>query len=352
MDKKSAYERVKDITRKILNDSYTCVFKKVDSTLRGNIAEEVKAVCEVYEPELIIFAPAYPSNDRITKDGIQFMNGVPVSQTEIGRDPKKPVLEDNIVKILQSGFVENVLHISLQQLRNGEIDFSNIKVLTFDAVEDENLVDIVKYIDKSNKKVLWVGSAGLANAIMEVYIPLKPVLAVVGSISGVSGEQVRFAESKSAKVVKVDVAKMLKNNDICSIIQSAVNILEQGQDAIVVSSYIREEYEESIRVGKELGMTKEEVSTFAQAILGQVTEKILNRVEVSGLFLTGGDTAIEVIQRLGARGTKILKELAAGIPLIKLKGGAYDGTTAVTKAGAFGEIHALDYCIRKIKEAN
>ena len=50
------------------------MIKKVDSTMRGNIAAEIKAVDEHFKPELMIFAPALPDLKRTTIDGVQCLN--------------------------------------------------------------------------------------------------------------------------------------------------------------------------------------------------------------------------------------------------------------------------------------
>lgn len=346
-----AYDRVKVISEAILNNSFNCVYKKVDSTLRGNIVEEVKALYESYDPELVIFAPAYPSNHRTTKNGIQHINNIPVSKTEIGKDPKKPVIEDNITHILQKALEETVTHISIKDIKNNKVDFSKNRFMTFDAIVEEDLITIVKLVSILKKKILWVGSAGLANAIMQVNIPSIPALAVVGSISEVSHNQIKYAVSKGLKIVRVDIVEILKNKNILPFIEEATNELKHGHDIILASSFIREDYENCIQLGIKLGMPKEEVSIFTQVTLGEIVTNILNKVTVAGLFLTGGDTAIEVIKKINATGSKILQEVTDGIPLMRLKGGAFDGLPVITKAGAFGEVNALDICIKKLKEA-
>ena len=67
------------------------IIKKVDSTLRGNVAEEVKAVDRAFGSELVIFAPALPDLGRTTEGGVHRLNGVPICSTELAKDPKKPV---------------------------------------------------------------------------------------------------------------------------------------------------------------------------------------------------------------------------------------------------------------------
>ena len=53
-----AYEIVSHALEDVDFDSFRYVIKKVDSTMRGNIAAEIKAVDEHFKPELMIFAPA------------------------------------------------------------------------------------------------------------------------------------------------------------------------------------------------------------------------------------------------------------------------------------------------------
>ncbi len=52
-----------------------------------------------------------------------------------------------------------------------------------------------------------------------------------------------------------------------------------------------------------------------------------------------------------ADGSQILSEIRVGIPLVRVKGGKYEGMKLVTKAGAFGADDAAAFALRKIKEA-
>ena len=78
--------------------------------------------------------------------------------------------------------------------------------------------------------------------------------------------------------------------------------------------------------------------------------QVLEEVSVSGVFLTGGDTALGMLANIGADGSEILSEVRVGIPLIRVKGGSYEGLKMVTKAGAFGEEDAVAFALRKLKE--
>ncbi len=351
LEEEQAYKLLKNHLKGIFDKSYDLVYKKVDSTLRGNIALEVKAVEEEYAPELILFAPAFPSLGRITIDGIHFVNGIRIMESEFAKDPKKPVLEDHIQRILQPVFDEGVIHHSLDEIRENKIEFVKGRIHSFDVQTNEDLKRMIIAASNTNKKILWVGSAGMADMILQIHKPLKPVLSVVGSLSEVSRKQVKYAESKGVRVLKVDIGDLLQGENREKYVDNSVKIMEEGKDLIITSSYDVEDYSRAIKVGRQLSMNKEEVGNFTKDIMGEIGKCIVERVDnIPGVFITGGDTAIGFIYKTKALGSCIIDEIITGIPLMKLKGGDFDGFKMVTKAGAFGTEEDLFYSIEKLKE--
>ena len=350
LTEKDAYEKVKNQIKKLFTQDFELVYKKVDSTLRGNIVSEIKAVDEEYKPELIIFAPAFPDIKRTTIDGIQKLNDVRIVDTEVAKDPKKPVKEDNINKLLQKGFEEKIVHYGLNEIREKNISFKKGRVYTFDVENNEDMLKIVKSALDTGKRILWVGSAGMADSILKVKKPFKPSLGVVGSISDISRQQLKYAEGCGMQILKINISKLLKDETIESYISSSLERLNKGKDLIITSAYEREDYKEAVSAGQEKNLSKEEVSMYTQEILGEIAIEIIKRVKISGIFLTGGDTAIGFINKAKASGSSIVEEVITGIPLMKLTGGEFNGLKIITKAGAFGKNEAIEYCMRKLKE--
>ena len=62
------------------------LYKKVDSTLRGHIREEVRAAIDAYEPETILFAPSYPAQGRWVQGKRLYVQGTALLDTEIAKD--------------------------------------------------------------------------------------------------------------------------------------------------------------------------------------------------------------------------------------------------------------------------
>lgn len=352
LEAEQAREKVEHLIKDIDFSEFRYVIKKIDSTLRGNIADEIAALDKYFQSELIVFAPAFPAIKRTTKDGIHMLDGIPITQTEISRDPKKPVKNDCLKSILEEGFEENVVHVSLSEVRQG-FSLEGNRIFSFDAVEDSDLEKIITTVSSTGKKVLWVGTAGLANSIMELSCKTPPCLCVCGSVSDVTRQQVHIAEESGVQVVPVRIHELLSGeNSEDTYIEQCIKQLQDNKDVILLSSatYDRTELEISRQYGEERHMTSEEVSVYTQETLGKIADSILSRCELSGVFVTGGDTAIGLLEQTGAEGSEILSEIAMGIPMMKIVGGKYAGMKLVTKAGAFGKEDALTYAIRKLKE--
>ncbi|MGQ9917960.1 MAG: four-carbon acid sugar kinase family protein [Bryobacteraceae bacterium] len=72
------------------------IYKKTDSTLRGNIAAELAAL----PPGRIHYAPAYPRLGRTVRGGRLYVDGEPVERTSFACDPLDPVTDGDIRRVL------------------------------------------------------------------------------------------------------------------------------------------------------------------------------------------------------------------------------------------------------------
>ena len=61
------------------------VYKKIDSTLRGNLVPEVSATVTETDVTSAVVVPAFPANGRTTVEGLHLVDGTPVAQTSSTR---------------------------------------------------------------------------------------------------------------------------------------------------------------------------------------------------------------------------------------------------------------------------
>jgi D-threonate/D-erythronate kinase len=298
------------------------VYKKLDSTLRGNVTTEIAAALGASGRERVIVAPAFPGAGRTTAGGIQLVHGVAVDETEMRYDPQTPVREAHVPTLLADAF-SSVGTLGVEDVADPErvrLLLEENECVVADAERDPDLEALVRAVPDPDR-VLWAGSAGLALAIGSVYpgprkedavkrrAPVRPVLVVVGSLSGVAREQVRRLVEEYGNV-SVEAG----GDDVVAVARDA---LAGGTCAVV-------------RSPEEQNASGEAVVETLAGVAGRLSEERL----FGGLVLTGGATAAGVARRLGAIGIELEEEVEAGVPVGALIGP--DPYPVVTKAGGFG----------------
>lgn len=92
--------------KKMQKKGFDCFYKKIDSTLRGNIYEEIEAILENIEKnERVAVAVAFPKMGRVIKNGEHFLNGIKLEESEIAKDHLTPVKDGDLKKIFKNAIV-------------------------------------------------------------------------------------------------------------------------------------------------------------------------------------------------------------------------------------------------------
>ena len=370
LEDEAAYAKVREICEAIKKYDARCIYKKIDSTLRGNVGAEIKAVDDVFEPDLVLIIPAYPINKRITIGGYHLLNGVPLELTEIANSPKTPVRESYIPYILK------------QQVKNRKIavlDFLTIKKgsecikdkidefiankmdwIVCDTVEETNFMTIMDAV-KSFKNILWVGSAGLADYITYFYNWIGrekftqkyrngPVLICAGSVSHTTQEQIQTVLSfEDINFLKIDIPEILENEAVLlKYVETLKNLIRQGKNILVVTAQDDFDVEKAMETGRRHNLSGKQVSEKIATIIAKIVSS-LDLKELSGMVLTGGDIAVHICKSIGADSIEIISEIDTAIPLGYIQGKNIDKLFIVTKAGAFGKPDAFIKAIKAIK---
>lgn len=341
------------------------MYKKVDSTLRGNIGAEIDAAMEACGSAWAAVAPAFPKTGRWTVGGYHLMNGLPLTETPIANDPRTPVKEPVLPVLLAAQSANKVGHVELRYVslgkealleRIGTLRSEGCRIVSFDATTEQHLLSIAQAVSAVPDKVLWVGSAGLAEAMPKAFNwnPEQkavetnrsvggPVLVVAGSVSPVTANQIAtLVKERKCRLVSFDAAKVFANltheTERCA--DEVWQALNAGFDTILVSAADASAVEEARKAGAAGGLNHSQVSAQIAEALANLVQKIVSG-SLAGMFLTGGDTAIAICRQLGVSAIEVLAEVAPGIPLGQLVGGPQAGMRVVTKAGAFGNDRAI-----------
>jgi len=322
------------------------IYKKVDSTMRGNVGIELCALQEALGSRCVVVAPAYPPGGRTTLRGRQMLYGKPLEQTFFARDPRWPMRESHLPTLLMQQTGEEVGHIGLEDVVLGtEALVSALRarpepLLVVDALEQSHLRAIAEALVELGSAWLPCGSAGLAEEWVEA-LGLRgtvaasgpgkiagPVLVVSASRNEVTLAQLRLAVGERG-LARVDVDPWRCHEleeEAARLSRECLAEIEKGRDVILAASF-------SPLVPGASGLV-------TQALSGAAAQ-VARHQGLGGLFLTGGDVAIATCRRLGADGLRIVHEVQPGVPGGQLVGGQHDGMWVVTKAGGFGDERAV-----------
>ena len=366
-----AYRRVAGMAEQVRDGRFHTVFKKIDSTLRGNIGPEIDAIMETCGQDLAVVAPAFPKNGRITVGGYLLLRGAPVEATELARDPLCPVTESHIPTLLSRQTVRKVGHVGIKNIVAGpegilaameRMFAAGERVIVCDVWQDDHLRMAAAAAARLDRSVLWVGSAGLAEYLPSVLgltaaPPVryamernpaagKPSVVMAGSVSDVTRNQVRMLKQRADLVcVEADPCELLQPEmaaqEISRCLAVALDAVKSGKNVAITTGRSRDAVAKVRKKVLSLNFSIQRVSEKIATGLGELCRRIATGATLSGLVLTGGDIARSCCSHLSATGVRLVEEVAPGIPLGVLKGGPFDGLRVITKAGAFGTEDAL-----------
>lgn len=371
LDKELSYKKVKDICEKIFKYDIKCIYKKIDSTLRGNLGAEIKAVDDVFNPDIVIIAPAYPANQRVTIGGYHLLEGKPIELTEIANAPKTPVKKSYLPSILKEQVNKDIAVIDFKIIRQG-VDFTSKKISKFvdqgkrwivcDIIEEENFITLMDAV-KEYKNILWVGSAGLAEYLPYFYkwkgnkeLSMKKrkgaVLVCAGSVSHITQNQVRtLINQRKINLVKINMVRLLenKNSELIEKSQIINQLIRKQKNILLATAQSDDEVEKAIEIGKKYNLSRKDVSEKIATIMAELIKSI-DVNGLSGIVLTGGDMAVHICRAIGVNSIKIISEIDNGVPLGFIESNKLEKLFIVTKAGAFGKPDVFIKSIQAIEE--
>ena len=339
------------------------LYKKVDSTLRGNLVAEIEAALDASGRDCALVAPAFPAGGRLTACGYHLVDGAFVTDTAAGQDPEKPVTSPHLPTLLADA-ERPVDHVGVETVARGPgavVDVVREGILACDSVHDDHLAALARGAARSERDVVYVGSAGLAAAVelpdraettvVEGHEPPADarVLGIAGSASPTTVEQLRAVPGERIVPLDGELAATDPAAAAERAAERALEVLESGGSAVVASVLEADDVDRALRAGREASVDPERVRERVAGSLGLVATGVWKRDPPDGLFVTGGAVAGRVFDALGATGVRLTGEaVEAGVPVGRLIDGVAAGTPVVTKAGAFGGERTIVNCLARL----
>ena len=345
------------------------VYKKIDSTLRGNLTAEIGAALDAAGADRALVAPAFPAGGRLTACGVHLVDGALVTDTAAGRDPDSPVSSAHLPTLLGDG-ERPVAHLGVETVAGGPGAVADAvrdaagAVLACDAVHDDHLVSLARGAERSGEAVVYVGSAGLAGALE---LPTEPdretesavddpgpaadarVLGIAGSASPTTVEQLGAVPAERLVALDGERASADPSGAAAAAADRALAVLDDVGTVVVASVLEEGDVDRALRAGREADVDPGTVRERVAESLARVAMRVWERAPPDGLFVTGGAVAGRVFDALGATGVRLTGgAVEAGVPIGRVLDGTATGTRVVTKAGAFGGERTIVNCLARL----
>jgi len=342
--------------------------KRIDSTLRGNIGAEIDgALSALGDDFTAIVVPAYPDSGRIVANRTMLVNGMLLTESDAGRDPKMPVASDDVVDLVAQQTRHEVRYFSLKELAQDVGSLAAAvseaakvaRVLVFDAVRNEDVQKIAKAVLQSGCRVLTVDPGPLTmQFVYEMQVKEKreqKVLLVIGSVTATTKRQIAdLLKKRRVFFVDMRVEEFFEKERCEAEIRRVVNKICDAVDAedvlLLTTTPLSDEGHLDLKAtAKALGVTPEDVSRILSGTLAQAAGDILEKSgKLEGVYCSGGDITIALLERLDADGIEVRDEVLPLAVYGRILGGRLPKLRIVTKGGMIGGDDAIGLCLEKI----
>lgn len=373
-----AFEKVKLATQYLVdkvNPDY--FYKKIDSTVRGNISVEVLSMLEVLGWDAAIIMPAFPQENRITVGGYHLLKGIPIERTEMARDPHSPIYESHLPTLLQSQLGENLKNlvgsIELKTILDGagpilqamnKLIENGVKLIVADSVSITDLEQIVLAMQKSNYKILPVGNSAagrvLSNEwfpraeksveVLPIKIPKLPKFIVSGSATQITSSQIDKYEQSADYEENTLVIELGMDNILAGVKDELVNRIVTnltGENVVMVhTSKLLNNFDGFSDDTMKADLSKSGLAGAVTDFLAELTGQVLEKTKAV-LITLGGETSYKCCNAITANQLKLLDEV---LPAIALSKNIKSDQFIVTKSGNLGGVNTLIEIINYFKK--
>ncbi len=270
-------------------------FHKIDSVLRGHPFAATARMAQQLALERCIVAPAFPAMGRITRQGLQLVrNGAdwcPAFQSDIAAGLRAAGLRVVSDPVSQKG---------------------HRSAIVVDASTQADLDSAVA--GQAGQHLLWVGTRALAGALAGAVapVPCPPLgLVVIGTLHPATRAQVATAHA------------------LCKPASDCGPVSPPATGCLLIDPAPCSADSDATRTAVHLAARRIDPASFAGR----------------SIFVSGGDTLAVMLGALGTRSLDCPGEIAPGLPVAILRGGAGDGLCLITKSGGFGPPDLLQHLI-------
>jgi uncharacterized protein YgbK (DUF1537 family) len=318
-----------------LSTANTIWYKKIDSTLRGNLGSELDAMLDGLDAPCAIVCPSFPGQKRGLEHGRLVA-------------PISPAHGSDLPRLLRSQSSKQVGLIELEVVRAGvgalsqalsEQFAAGARLIVVDALSEADLEILCAAQAQALPAALLCGSAGLVGALAARFAASAqpaiqnnpasagPALVLVGSGSAMAHQQIEAAKA-SCQSYQLDQFEL------------DGTAIEPERDLLLHLAT------------PPAGLALDGPEARAQAEkLAELALQLFEIHQPELLLLVGGDTAQAVLARLGLNQLDVVRELQPGMPLATARRADGRSLQIILKAGNHGQPSSLVDLLAAVRNA-
>lgn len=331
-----ASKKVYDATCELQHVGCQQFHNKTCSVFRGNIGAEFDAMLDALNQDFAVVVLGFPKNGRTTIDGLHYVRGIPLSESEFRNDPVHPMTNSNLVDILQKQTSRNVGLISQAVIEKGTDTLqqailnarSHHNYVILDVPDQKSLNIIAEAI---GKETIICGSSAIAEELPAVWqddlassdemtLPYQDdigILIVAGSLMPQTHAQIEYMRQQGTRIITLDTEALFDsdaNTVIDNYSQQIIDLITQGQDVVFHSANSEVTVKNTLEKAQSAGYEHQQASRMVSSTIAKIVERVLDETKQNRLIVAGGETSDAVCKQLNINSLEIHREIQAGLP--------------------------------------
>lgn len=362
LSEEKAYEIVKNIAGDAISLGISTIYKKTDSALRGNIGSELAAVLDASGENRLYFIPAFPDVNRVTRDGMHYIDGQLLEDSAFGKDPFEPVRCSYLPKLIQEQTDYKVHQIKIGEEFPGDKEDGKT-ICLFDAETNLHMEQRIREMKVKGQLTLLAGCAGLAACLPDVLelngretgeiSKTKGLYVACGSLNPITKKQVEYAVSKGCARIHLTeeqklVPKYYDTKRGKLFLEELKAICEENKK-IIVDTFDMDRTCGSREYARRHNIDIEEI----RYLISQCHGKIVKNLAESGMeytiLMTGGDTLMGFMKEIGCSQIHPVCEIGQGAVLSWLSWKDRK-LQVISKSGGYGNKEMIIDIAQKVIE--
>lgn len=322
---------------------------RTDSTLRGPIPASLNALLSP-PTRLTLVVPAFPASGRTTRDGIHYVYGTPLAETEVAHDPVCPVTSSSVMEWIGSRLRTRTSMLDLDTVRKGASAIAvrlsqaladGVSVVFCDAETDRDIDEIARagvalWRRRPGLSLLPVDPGPFTAAVLRVMrapTQLSPwVFGIIGSTMDTSRQQMDFVEA-GGYAFTVPYMGQPPHELLAAFGQAPL----AAKALLLRTDTVRLDTEQRLHLYDGLSA---------------LFERMLARFpSIGGYLLSGGETAGRLLAAFGVSSLRIQSEIQPLISMSRIVDGRLSGDLLVTKGGTVGSKSAIADALGRLYDA-